>query len=125
MLWLKHYNTTWDDEKIATIVDKFGLEGYGYWWRLLEIISQQNLAKNPPEITLPIRTSLSRFCLQNRRRFLAVLENLAETELIIKKTEGELLTISIPNRLRGMETKCLTGSTIICSGRKNLQIRCL
>ncbi len=41
MRWLKHMTSTWDDEKIAAVVDELGLEGYGFWWRILEIIATQ------------------------------------------------------------------------------------
>ena len=33
--------TTWEDDKVADIVGEFGLEGYGFWCRLLDIIAYQ------------------------------------------------------------------------------------
>lgn len=34
-----------DDEKLSELIAECGLEGYGFWWRLLEIVAAQ-MAKN-------------------------------------------------------------------------------
>jgi hypothetical protein len=40
MRWFKHMSNSRQDEKLASLMDELGLEGYGFWWCLLEIIAQ-------------------------------------------------------------------------------------
>ena len=40
MRWFKHYSDASDDAFIEGLEDKFGWEGYGRWWKLLEIIAK-------------------------------------------------------------------------------------
>lgn len=55
MRWFKHMAASWDDEKLAALVDQCGLEGYGFWWRVVEIVaakvdkSEQTSAEFPPK----------------------------------------------------------------------------
>ena len=46
MKWFKHYTDASDDEFIAELEDEFGWEGYGRWWKLLEIIGQNMSGEN-------------------------------------------------------------------------------
>lgn len=39
MRWFKHMAGSWDDEKLAGLVDQHGLEGYGFWWRVVEVVA--------------------------------------------------------------------------------------
>lgn len=41
---------SWADEKLSDLVDERGLDGYGFWWRLLEIIAEQTTNQHPPEL---------------------------------------------------------------------------
>lgn len=41
MKWFRHMSSASDDEFISGIEDLFGWEGYGRWWKLLEIIAKQ------------------------------------------------------------------------------------
>lgn len=41
MKWFRHMSAASDDEFISGIEDEFGWEGYGRWWKLLEIIAKQ------------------------------------------------------------------------------------
>ena len=41
MRWFKHMTNSIDDEKISKLVDECGLEGYGFFWRVLEMIAAQ------------------------------------------------------------------------------------
>ena len=45
MKWFKHYSDASDDSFIEELADTFGWEGYGRWWKLLEIIAA-NMEKN-------------------------------------------------------------------------------
>lgn len=41
MKWFKHMTCSYNDERLSAIVDKLGMEGYGFWWRLLEIVAEK------------------------------------------------------------------------------------
>ena len=41
MRWFKHMSASWDEEKLSLVVDEHGLAGYGFWWRLVEIVAAQ------------------------------------------------------------------------------------
>ena len=58
MRWFKHMTDASDDEFVAAVESRFGLEGYARWWKLLEAVAKQTplipvepLARAP----LPIR----------------------------------------------------------------------
>ena len=41
MKWFKHMTASSDDEKLAELMSDHGLEAYGFWWRLLEIVASR------------------------------------------------------------------------------------
>lgn len=41
MKWFKHMTDSQDDEKLSDLIAEGGLEAYGFWWRLLEIVASQ------------------------------------------------------------------------------------
>lgn len=41
MRWFKHMSNAAQDERLALLQAEFGLEGYGFFWRVLEIIALQ------------------------------------------------------------------------------------
>jgi hypothetical protein len=50
MRWLKHMTATWDDERIARLVDEGGDKGlalYGAYWRILEIVASKMDGPDP------------------------------------------------------------------------------
>ena len=40
MKWFKHLSTARNDEKIARLEDKCGLEGYGFYFKMLELVAE-------------------------------------------------------------------------------------
>ncbi|NTU49502.1 MAG: DUF4373 domain-containing protein [Desulfobulbaceae bacterium] len=41
MKWFKHMSHSHIDEKLASIISENGLEGYGFWWMLMEVVAAQ------------------------------------------------------------------------------------
>lgn len=41
MRWFKHMVSSADDEKLSKLTDAHGLEGYGFWWRIVEIVAEK------------------------------------------------------------------------------------
>ena len=51
MKWFKHMTGSWDDEKLSAVIDILGMEGYGFYWRLLEVIAEKLDANNETSCT--------------------------------------------------------------------------
>lgn len=41
MRWFKHMTCSFNDEKLSAVVDELGMEGYGFWWRILEVVAEK------------------------------------------------------------------------------------
>lgn len=41
MKWFQHHSDAYTDLKLQDVVDEFGLEGYGFYWILCELVAQQ------------------------------------------------------------------------------------
>ncbi len=53
MKWIKHHTDANRDEKLLSLKDEFGLEGYAVYWLILESIAEQMTKKRPsPELEL-------------------------------------------------------------------------
>jgi hypothetical protein len=39
--WFKHFSASYDDEKLSKMTDLLGMEGYGFWWRTLEVVAEK------------------------------------------------------------------------------------
>jgi len=54
MRWIKHMTASRRDEKLAAYFYRTGLEGYGFWWALLEAVAEQMKPDdNKGELTYP------------------------------------------------------------------------
>lgn len=55
MRWFKHMTNSSHDEKLSQLIDEGGLEAYGFWWRLLEIVAElmDNTEKCEATYSLP------------------------------------------------------------------------
>lgn len=40
--WFSHDCDATNDKKIVMLIAEYGYEGYGYWWRILEILRKEN-----------------------------------------------------------------------------------
>lgn len=47
MKWIKHMTASWDDERMAKLVDGGGLAMYGLYWRVQEIIAAKMEGPDP------------------------------------------------------------------------------
>lgn len=54
MRWFKHMTNSFDDEKLSRLVDSCGLEGYGFWWRIVEIVAAHTENGKEPELDYPV-----------------------------------------------------------------------
>ena len=91
MKWLKHMTASWDDEKLASLVGRGGMEGlaqYGLYWRVNEIIASQMDGKNP---SCSVRYPVTRWSLLLSLRgslVFSALSTLAATYLVTVASAG-------------------------------------
>lgn len=103
MRWFKHLTATWQDEKIAELIEEFGLEGYGFYWRILEIIAGnmdekcQTFASFSPKVW-------GKFCGISAKKFQKLAESMAKLRLffvkVSEKNSKTIITIDCPNLLK-------------------------
>lgn len=99
MLWVKHMTRSSNDEKLSKLTDEAGLEGYGFWWRIIEIIGEQVDEFDKHSVTFPLKKWGNLLGI-SPKKFRTLAELCANFELIFLKFEKNNLTISIPNILK-------------------------
>ncbi len=100
MRWFKHFSDASDDDFIESLEEKFGLEGYARWWKILEIISKA-MDKNPcdPSASHPMK----KWCQLLKAKpkilltFLAHSENLGR---ICWEQNENIIIIKVPKLLK-------------------------
>lgn len=50
MRWFKHFSDANRDPKLISLIDEYGLEGYGIWWIICEVVADQYHANGIPEL---------------------------------------------------------------------------
>tara|TARA_Y100000296_G_C5164312_1_gene253691 strand:- start:506 stop:1309 length:804 start_codon:yes stop_codon:yes gene_type:complete len=112
MKWFKHETDVIHSEKMAKLIEEFGFEGYGRYWRIMEIIAERMDETDRCYAELPEREWL-RYLVVRRplfHRYLVVIGQLFDNKVI---TNGLLIRIEIPNLLKKRDNYT-----------KNLQVTC-
>lgn len=100
MRWIKHLTGAHQDEKMARLVAELGLEGYGFYWLVLETVAGQiEAGSDRTSVSYPIAfwRKTTGFSLKKLRIFA---ENCADLGIIAADFSENSLTISIPNILK-------------------------
>lgn len=99
MRWFKHMSESWDDTRLSSVVDAYGLVGYGFWWRLLEVIAGRMDGNEPPEHTLSLKgwSSLFRIYPKTFRKILGIFEI---SGLVLVAESKSMITVKVPNMLK-------------------------
>ena len=96
MRWFKHMTKSWNDEKIAMAVELGGLEAYGLYFRLLEIVAGNMEGDSPPVCEYSVKR-FARDCNLLAIKFERLLKVLEKCKLVfVTRFEG-LLKVEIPN----------------------------
>ncbi len=100
MRWFKHMTATMSDERIAAYVADAGLEGYGFYWALLEVVAGQ-LGKDTTEatVTYPL-TRWSRLLYSHHHRVGKYLGKLQGNGLVTVEYLGSDVKVTIPKLLK-------------------------
>ena len=99
MKWFKHQSNARDDERVARLEDRAGLEGYGFYFKMLEIVSQMIDESDRCDVTF----SLSRWGRQaniTSKKFLFLVQCCSDVGLMSVQRCSTDVTIKIPNLLK-------------------------
>jgi len=97
MKWIKHMVATTRDEKVAAFIEDTGLQGYGFYWRLLEIVAE---SMPPGDENCSLTYSLahwSRMLYCHHHQVVKYLGKLRGTGLVTMQKRGSEMTVTIPN----------------------------
>lgn len=95
MRWIKHLTNSWEDEKLAAITSEHGLEIYGFWWRILEIIGKQMDASSKTDCQYSAKT-WGKFAGISAKKFQKFARILAEKKLIFIESGCSEIKINVP-----------------------------
>lgn len=99
MRWFKHYTDAFDDEGFDVLMDQFGgLEGYGIFWRVVEMVAKQMDGSDRCEASYSIKTWCRKLGVRTKKfdRFLAVVQQ--ELNFHVEKSDKSI-TVRIPKLL--------------------------
>ena len=99
MKWLKHETDAMDSEKMKMIIHEFGFEGYGWFWRVMEIIAKQMDETGRCHYDQPVSEWCGNLKVKQRklRKFLELTTLQSITKLVYSEDK---LRIEIPNLLK-------------------------
>lgn len=97
--WFKHMTGSHNDESLCRMMDKFGLEGYGAYWVVLEAIAAQCDKSDKTSITLSVKNwrKIVPFAPQKLTKWLAFAQQLT---LFSVEISENLVKVSCPKLLK-------------------------
>ena len=96
MRWFKHLTSSWEDENLASLTAEYGLEIYGFWWRLLEIIGKQ-MDRSPKTFCQYSAKTWGKFAGISAKKFQKFAGILAKKKLIFIVFVNDEIKIDVPN----------------------------
>lgn len=112
MKWFKHISAARNDERIARLEDRAGLEGYGFYFKMLEIVAEVMDSTDRHEATYSL-TRWGRQANITSKKFLFLSQCCTDVGLMIVRRGGDDITVKIPNLLKYRDNHT-----------KNLQVAC-
>lgn len=102
MKWFKHETDAKSSEKMACLIAEFGFEGYGRYWRILEIIAERMDKTERCWVELPETKWLEYLAVRRPlfHRYLFVIGQLFNNKVITGCGKNPLIRIEIPNLLK-------------------------
>ena len=101
MKWFKHEVDAIHSEKLTRLKSEFGFEGYGRYWRIMEIVAERMNGSNRCHAELPEKEWLNLLSIRRPLfdRYLFVIGSLFDSWRITTDKEKLLIRIEIPNLL--------------------------
>lgn len=99
MKWFKHISTSYNDEKLSQMTDMLGMEGYGFWWRTLEVVAEKMDETNNYSCSFSSKKwgSFYGFSAKKFEKFARIFEKFSLFSVEILENS---ITVSIPNLLK-------------------------
>lgn len=98
MRWFKHMTRSHADEFLAEVLDVLGLEGYGCWFIILEMIAEE-MDETCRTFARFHRKTWARNCRISPRKWLKFAEFFQEKGKISLEISGEFITVDCPKLL--------------------------
>ena len=98
MRWLKHLTAAHLDERLSDLITECGLEAYGFWWLLLEVVAQ-SVKGDECEITYSL-PQWSHLLYSHHHKVGKYLGKLHSSGLVVAEKVGSKWTVRIPNLLK-------------------------
>lgn len=99
MRWFKHMTNSFDDEKLSHLVEMGGFEGYGFWWRMVEIVGAAIDEKQCTSVTFSIK-KWTLLCAIRSPKFKKLCLLCKDCGLIAAHFDDGNATVNIPNILK-------------------------
>jgi len=101
MKWFKHETDSIHSEKLSRLKNEFGFEGYGRYWRIMELVAERMDGSNRCHIELPEKEwhRLLSIRRPSFNHYLFVIRLLFDSWRITTDNETQLIRIEIPNLL--------------------------
>ena len=99
MRWFKHMANSSSDEKLCSISDSLGLEGYGFYWKVLEIIAQQ-MDKSSKTFCQYSAKTWGKFAGISAKKFENFIQIFEKHQLFMVKFERDSIFVDCPNLLK-------------------------
>jgi hypothetical protein len=102
MKWFKHETDAICSEKIARLISEFGFEGYGRFWRIMEVVAERMDKSDRCHVELPEKEWLRLLSIRRPLfdRYLATISSLFDNWRITTDTQTQLIRIEISNLLK-------------------------
>lgn len=99
MRWFKHMTNSIDDEKISKLVDECGLEGYGFFWRVLEMIAAQVDDDGKNYCSYSKRAWCNKLAIKHQT-WSKLIASCEQAGLFEVSDDGQTITVKSPNILK-------------------------
>jgi len=101
--WIKHLTAAASDEKLSAVISEIGLEGYGLFWRILEVIASQINGEEQKDCCTYPEDVWAKTLWISRKKFRNMLKTLENHKLfLVSESEKNVkqITIKCPNILK-------------------------
>lgn len=99
MRWFKHMTHSFRDEKLARLCDEYGLEGYGFWWKVVEIVAEKITENDETSVTFSAKFWGNSLGI-SPKKFQKMAEFCANIGLFSIKFSENSITVDMPNILK-------------------------
>lgn len=104
MQWFKHDTDCDESEGLSMLIEKYGWEGYGRWFRILEIIAKKMDKTDRCSASYPAAKWQKMLGIYHRRSLEDWLQSLVNLCSISVECQEDVITIYVPNLLKKRDT---------------------